>query len=89
MDEKGAKDKIMEEINVGDIFIRERPDGTKFLVLLLSSDREPGIEFGMDNFFRCAQFQMMPDNSLLGAQIVLYSIPELNKFSFYGKFEVN
>lgn len=76
----------MEEITVGDIFIREYPEGVKFLILLLSSDKEPGWKTDED-IWRCVQFQICGDG-LLGAQIVLYNISELNEFYPAGKFEI-
>ncbi len=58
------------------------------LVILLSSDREPGIEWTED-FCRCAQFQISSDgNSLFGAQIVLYTKGELEEMLQAGSLEL-
>lgn len=69
-------------MNPGDTFIIENKKGADvpFLIVLLSSDREPGIEYMQDSIYRCAQFQISKsDGTLFGAQIVLYTIPELEE----------
>jgi hypothetical protein len=70
-------------MNPGNIYIQSRLD-CPMLVVLLSSDREPGIEWTED-FWRCVEFQIssaMP--KLLGAQIVLYTKAELEQMERAG-----
>jgi hypothetical protein len=63
----------------------------KFLVILLSSDIEPG--FGPhEGWWRCASFQIHDNHNevehevnLLGAQIVLFTIHELFQMEHIGK----
>ena len=70
-----------KQMKPGDIFSRIDKCNVihlNYLVLLLSSDREPGIEYCQDSIYRCAQFMLSSaDYHLLGAQIVLYTEAEL------------
>ena len=59
--------------------------GCKHLVILLSSDIEPGFDSG-ENWWRCASFYIAGDNQmLLGAQIVLFTIHELFQMKYLGE----
>lgn len=49
-----------------------------YLIVLLSSDREPGWETSKE-LWRCAQFQIDNSSMLLGAQIVIHIESELRK----------
>ena len=73
----------------GDKFVRlNKGSRVTELVILLSSDKEPGIEWTED-FCRCAQFQVKSDGSgVLGAQIVLYTKSELEEMLQAGSLEL-
>lgn len=60
-------------------------DGITHLIVLLSSDPELGMYESLKDLWRCAQFVMLPDGSLCGAQIALYTEAELNRFTQTGK----
>ena len=57
--------------------------GCKHLVILLSSDIEPG--FGPnESWWRCASFYIGRDGMLLGAQVVLFTVHELFQMECLG-----
>lgn len=74
----------MEPAKVGDIFYNYSPEGIKHLILLLSSDREPGMEDG-EEWWRVARFQLLPNGNPLGAQIALYTEKEIAKMEYAGR----
>ncbi len=70
-------------MNPGDMF-EKQIGNCPHLILLLSSDREPGIEYMQDKVYRCVQFQIGSHKELFGAQLVLYTIPELEGMRLRG-----
>ena len=70
-------------MNPGNIYKYTRQNSS-FLVLLLSSDKEPGFEWD-EEFWRCAEFQIYGREGLLGAQIVLYTKPEIEQMQKIGE----
>ena len=72
-------------MNAGQKFIKtlEHDNKMSFVVICLSSDKEPGWKAN-ENIWRCAQFQIGNDNHLFGAQIVLYTQSELSSMDSKG-----
>lgn len=69
---------------VGTIFRNDRLNagGCPHLVVLLSVGREAGFEVAKA-YWRCAHFQVS-SSGLFGAQIVLFTEPELDSFERIG-----
>ena len=72
----------------GQKFIHTQNDGL-YLIVLLSSDPEPGMHKSLKSLWRCAQFMVLSTSdwswSLCGAQIVLYTEAELKQFKRAGR----
>jgi hypothetical protein len=58
-----------------------------YLIVLLSSDKEPGWEID-EEVWRCAQFQIGNPLTLLGAQIVIHTESELREMIKNGSLKV-
>ncbi|MHC4621875.1 MAG: hypothetical protein ACYTEQ_29405 [Planctomycetota bacterium] len=70
-----------KDLNPGCMLIRKSVCGCEFLVVLLSSDIEPGL-YGHEKW---ASFQIGQDVGLFGAQIELFTEHELFKMKYIGQ----